>query len=79
MSVTYYVALPFVQTEGGIAAGQAVECPNEPVALRRAEIMARSPAKVGAPGVQAHGRSEHWQLWRCHGAADVRDGAGQSR
>ena len=48
MSVTYYVALPFVQTEGGIAAGQAMECPNEPSALRRAEIMARSPAYVGA-------------------------------
>jgi hypothetical protein len=48
MSLTYYVALPFVQTEGGIAAGQAMECPNEPAALRRAEIMARSPAYVGA-------------------------------
>jgi hypothetical protein len=46
--VTYYVALPFVQTDTGIAVGQAMECPNEPAALRRAEIMARSPAYVGA-------------------------------
>src|SRR5262245_6761919 len=48
MSLTYFVALPFLQTEEGIAAGQAVECPNEPSALRRAEGMARSPAYVGA-------------------------------
>jgi hypothetical protein len=26
MSVTYYVALPFVRTEDGSAAGQAQEC-----------------------------------------------------
>jgi hypothetical protein len=37
MSVTYYVALPFVQTEDGVAAGQAQECPNETSAIRRAE------------------------------------------
>lgn len=29
MSVTYYVALPFVKTEDGVAAGQAEEVPNE--------------------------------------------------
>ena len=33
MSVTYYVALPFVPTEGGIAAGQAQECTNEGAAM----------------------------------------------
>ena len=48
MSVTYYVALPFVRTEDGIAPGDAKECPNEPSAVRRAEAMSRNPAHVGA-------------------------------
>jgi hypothetical protein len=48
MSVTYYVALPFVRTDEGIAPGQAQEMPNEPAAVRRAESMSREPANAGA-------------------------------
>ena len=48
MSVTYYVALPFVRTEEGIAPGQAQELPNEPAAIRRAEVMSRDPMNTGA-------------------------------
>jgi hypothetical protein len=48
MSVTYYVALPFVRTEDGVAAGQAQEMPNEPSAIRKAEAMSRDPMNVGA-------------------------------
>ena len=48
MSVTYYVALPFVRTEDGVAAGQAQECPNETSAVRRAEGMSRLPENAGA-------------------------------
>ena len=48
MSVTYYVALPFAQSEGGLVAGEPKECPNELSAIRRAEIMSRSPAYVGS-------------------------------
>ena len=48
MSVTYYVALPFVRTEDGIAPGGAKECPNEPSAVRRAEAMSRNPEHVGS-------------------------------
>lgn len=48
MSVTYYVALPFVPTEEGPAPGQAQECPNEGSALIRAEAMSRKPPNVGA-------------------------------
>jgi len=48
MSVTYYVALPFVRTEDGMAAGKAQEMPNEPAAVRRAEVMSRDPANMGA-------------------------------
>ncbi len=48
MSVTYFVALPFVRTEEGIVAGQAQEMPNEVAAIRRAEVMSRDPANAGA-------------------------------
>jgi len=48
MSVTYYVALPFVRTEEGVAQGQAQEMPNEGAAIRRAESMSRDAANAGA-------------------------------
>jgi hypothetical protein len=48
MAVTYYVALPFLQGEEGIAPGQPQECPNEPSAIRRAEAMSLKPDHVGA-------------------------------
>ena len=48
MSVTYYVALPFLKTEEGVAAGEAQEMPNEGAAIRRAESMARNTANAGA-------------------------------
>lgn len=48
MSVTYYVALPFVRTEEGVAPGDAQEMPNEGAAIRRAEAMSRDAAYAGA-------------------------------
>jgi hypothetical protein len=48
MSVTYYVALPFLRTEDGIAAGVGQECPNAASAMRRAETMSRDAANAGA-------------------------------
>jgi hypothetical protein len=48
MSVTYYVAMPFVRTEDGVAPGQAQEMPNEAAAIRRAEAMSRDVAYAGA-------------------------------
>ena len=48
MSVTYYVALPFVRAEHGCAAGQAQECQSAPEANRKAEAMSRDPANTGA-------------------------------
>ena len=48
MSVTYYVALPFVRTEDGVAPGAAQEMPNEAAAIRRAEAMSRDAANAGA-------------------------------
>jgi hypothetical protein len=48
MSLTYYVALPFVQHETGRAPGLAQECPNEASAMRRAEAMSRQQPNIGA-------------------------------
>ena len=48
MSVTYYVALPFVKTEDGVAPGEAQEMPNEGAAIRRPEAMSRDPSNAGA-------------------------------
>jgi hypothetical protein len=48
MSVTYYVALPFVRTEEGVAPGEAQEMPNEGAAIRRAETMSFDPTDAGA-------------------------------
>jgi hypothetical protein len=48
MSVTYYVALPFVRNDEGITPGEAQECPNELSAIRRAEAMSRKPENAGA-------------------------------
>ena len=48
MSVTYYVALPFVRTEDGIAVRLAEEVPNEPSAIRLAETLSRKAGNVGA-------------------------------
>jgi hypothetical protein len=46
--MTYHVALPFSAIEGGLAPGQAVECPNGAAAVRRAQAMAANTANVGA-------------------------------
>jgi hypothetical protein len=55
MSVTYYVALPFLKTEDGIAAGQAQEMPSASATIRRAELMSRDPHKAGALGFRRAG------------------------
>lgn len=46
--VTYYVALPFVPSDDGIAAGEAVECFNPNAAAMKAEALSRKPGHVGA-------------------------------
>jgi hypothetical protein len=48
MTVTYYVALPFIRTEDGTAPGEAQECQSEGAAIRRAEGMSRDPAHAVA-------------------------------
>src|SRR5262249_28066647 len=48
MPVTYFVALPFVGTEEGVAPAQAHECQSYGAALRQAEALSRTPPNVGA-------------------------------
>ncbi len=47
--ITYYVALPFLEDEGGSpVAGPAEECQSATTALRRAEVLSRTPGSIGA-------------------------------
>jgi hypothetical protein len=46
--VTYYVALPFVPSDDGIAPGEATECFSTNAAVMRAEALSRKPGHVGA-------------------------------
>jgi hypothetical protein len=47
--ITYYVALPFLQDDGGSPmAGAAEECQTSTSALRRAEILSRAAGHIGA-------------------------------
>lgn len=44
----YHVALPFVATEDGLSAGDAVECRDAMAAIQTARAMARNERHVGA-------------------------------
>jgi hypothetical protein len=46
--VTYYVALPFVASGEGAAAGEPVECFNPGAAAMRAEVLSRKEGHIGA-------------------------------
>ena len=46
--VTYFVALPFVAADDGIAAGEPTECFNPTAVVIRAEALSRKPGHVGA-------------------------------
>jgi hypothetical protein len=47
MSLTYYVALPFVKSDDGTVPGQAMECQSESQALTRASAMSRDDPLLG--------------------------------
>jgi hypothetical protein len=46
--VTYFVELPFVATDDGIAAGEPTECFNPSAVVMRAEALSRKEGYVGA-------------------------------
>jgi hypothetical protein len=45
---TYFVALPFVASDDGVAAGEPTECFNPNAAVMRAEALSRREGHVGA-------------------------------
>jgi hypothetical protein len=55
MDVTYYVALPFVAADDGVAAGEAVECLSANAAVMRAEALSRKPGCAGAVAISRSG------------------------
>jgi hypothetical protein len=50
--MVYYVALLFISVDGGLGPGEAVKCPYEAAAIRRAPAMACSDGCSGghSPG-----------------------------
>ncbi|HEY4914409.1 MAG TPA: hypothetical protein VIJ91_10890 [Candidatus Dormibacteraeota bacterium] len=46
--ITYYVALPFIASDDGIAPAEATECFNPNAAVMRTEALSRKPGYVGA-------------------------------
>jgi hypothetical protein len=46
--VTYFVAMPFLPADDGVAPGEAVECTSANAAIMRAEALARKEVHVGA-------------------------------
>jgi hypothetical protein len=46
--VTYFVALPFVAADDGVAPGEAVECFSPNAAVMRADMLSRKEGHIGA-------------------------------
>ena len=46
--ITYYVAVPFIAADDGIAAGEPTECLNLLAVVARAEALSRKQGNVGA-------------------------------
>jgi hypothetical protein len=47
-AITYFVALPFIANDDGVAAGEPTECFNPVAAAMRAEALSRKEGHVGA-------------------------------
>jgi len=76
--VTYFVALPLVAADDGIAAGEPTECFNPVAVVIRAEALSQA-GTCWSRGIQPDGRSRHWRLRRCNGHQEVRRGVGRSQ
>jgi hypothetical protein len=46
--VTYFVALPFVTADDGVAPGEPVECFSPNAAVMRADMLSRKQGHIGA-------------------------------
>ena len=56
--MTYYVALSFIPVEGGLAPGDAIECPNGAAAIRRAQALAAKASHAGAVAFSRSGNPD---------------------
>jgi hypothetical protein len=74
--VTYFVALPFVAAEDGVAAGEPTECFNPVAVVMRAEALSRKAGHIGAVAFQPDGRSRNGKLRRCKGHQKIRRSTG---
>ena len=72
MDVTYYVALPFVPSDDGVAPGEAVECTSANAAVMRAEALSRKPGCAGALASSRSGGSRHRRVRRRQADPEVR-------
>lgn len=57
-SITYYVALPFVASEDGPTASEAVECQSSSLAKATARAFSHNPKYVGAIAFQRTGHPD---------------------
>ncbi|MHC2385685.1 hypothetical protein ACVMFA_002183 [Bradyrhizobium liaoningense] len=71
--VTYYVALPFMAADDGVAAGEPLECFNPNAAVMRADALSRKEGHVGAVAFSRTG--DPAELWRNLGDDGVRKAA----
>lgn len=78
MDITYYVALPFVMADDGLAPGEAVECLSANAAVMRAEALSRKPRLRWRGRLLADRRPVQRRLRRRQGHPEVRRGAGRS-
>ena len=53
--MTYYVALPFVASDDGVAAGEPTECFNPMAVVMRAEALSRKEVAFSRTGDPATG------------------------
>jgi hypothetical protein len=68
--VTYYVALPFLAADDGIAAGEPTECFNPNAAVTRAVALSSKEGHVGAVAFSRTGALP--PAIRCQGDQEIR-------
>jgi hypothetical protein len=78
-AVTYFVALPFVATEDGVAAGEPTECLNPVAVVMHAEALSRREGHVGAVAFSRTSDPDTGDFRDAHSGRKVWRGAGRSK
>ncbi len=69
--VTYFVALPFVAAEDGVAAGEPTDCFNPTVVVIRAEALSSKPGHYLERWRLAEHEIRHQRLRRCEDNKEI--------